>query len=384
MGVASRFSLHPASKVAFDSCLILSPLSDDSSNDDDIARVSVRSDCVIGNGEEVSVFTSSLIGETGLVPPEQFSSIWQNIRTVDERRAKSVSLKSIAQSQAGDANWIATDHLIPIQQLLTLEEHIDRVDVVICRLVSDPDIIEEATRLDDKKTEKWLKQKGFKSIGSIPDRLPVLAHRIWVRDLRLVLKKERDNTEQTLKAHEAAIDQINASKANQADELERLTTAFAIEHQKSATIIEDLERRDAERSELVSSLQQKSQQQSSEQEHQNQRISDLQSKIDSHSSTIRDQRESERRKLDETQRNHDNQLDELRNNHKVALRTLEQELKTARQESKLHRNNLDDIRKKYAELLKDHDAQSRSLAEIELHLTAVCDEMGLLENVEQS
>ena len=161
VGVASRFSRHPASEVAFDSCLILSPLLDDSISCDEHAGVSVYSDCVIGNGGEVSVFTSSLIGETGLVPPEQFSSIWQNIRTVDERRARSVSLKSIAQSQAAKANWIATDHLLPMQQLLTLEDHIDCVDVVVCRLVADPDIIEETTELGDQKIEKWLKAEGL-------------------------------------------------------------------------------------------------------------------------------------------------------------------------------------------------------------------------------
>ena len=113
--------------------------------------------------------------------------------------------------------------------------------------------------------------------------------------------------------------------------------------------------------------------QQSEQDRIHLHITELQSEAKSQEASLRDLVQSKQ-----------NELDEMRSKHEALVRKLEQEAKVAHQESALHRNNLDEMRKKYAELSTNFDTQSKNLAEIEVHLTAVCDEMGLLENVEQN
>ena len=129
LGTAARFMIHPTSELNFKKCLVLSPLVEEASFDDSQPRISVRSDSAIGRPDETSLFTASLIGESGHVKPEKYSSIWQNIRTVEERVAETQTLDEIIGDGTESFNWIVTDNLNPLQQLESLEASVNQIDV---------------------------------------------------------------------------------------------------------------------------------------------------------------------------------------------------------------------------------------------------------------
>lgn len=397
LGAAARFAVHPVSELDFKKCVVLSPLVEDTSSEGFQPRTSVRSDCAIGGPDEIPIFTASLVGESGHIKPEKYAGIWQNIRTVEERVAKTEALKEIIADGNEDTNWIVTDNLIPLQQLESLEQKANRIDVVVCRLVTDPEILSGTPELSNESVEKWMQRNEFKSVGSVGDRLPVIKHRIWIRDLRLTLKREQSLAAQVRETHETAIDQLETEKVAQTEALEQLTIELRTDLKNTSAQYQELDSRyaqlrleaEAQEASLREVIQSKQNEldeahqvlaeklkeieiHQREQDRLNGRIIELKSEAETQEASLRDVIQSKQ-----------NELDDLQSKHESLVHRLEQECKIARQESALHRNNLDEMRKKYAELSKEFDTQRKNLAEIEVHLTAVCDEMGLLENVNE-
>jgi hypothetical protein len=160
--------------------------------------------------------------EDGLLPPEQLSALWANLRTVSQVPAQACTLDEIlGPGCTGGCAWLLIDCLAAEDILAGSLATLSGVQVVCARVVGQE---------GDQTIERLLAPRGFLRVARVESNHPHLGHVAFVRDLaarveQLLLKW------QTLRSENAAMGEALVNETRGKDEaLKRLagqTGAYA-------------------------------------------------------------------------------------------------------------------------------------------------------------
>ncbi len=129
-------------------------------------------------------FLASNPNENGVIPPENLSNLWRNLKTKEKLQLDSTTLESVINSQntlAVSVNWGVIDCLPALQIIQGTGKLIESLDVIITRAILKED---RCTEIGATKNELdvFLGAQGFHCIALEEERQPAIASLLYIRD----------------------------------------------------------------------------------------------------------------------------------------------------------------------------------------------------------
>ena len=166
--------------------------------------------CAGESDGEMDFFVASNPAESGLIAPDRLTRLWRNLRTREQRKLRTLTLDEIlSNSQAQDANWAMIDCLPALPVLRGAANCLDRLDVLICRVVLDETRL-AADGASEREVDAFLSSRGFRCVAQEEELHPALGVAIYARDLRIAHEEQRN----ALAGREQQVGQL--SQANEA------------------------------------------------------------------------------------------------------------------------------------------------------------------------
>ena len=129
-------------------------------------------------------FLASNPNEHGVIKPENFTDLWRNLKTQEERQIDSKTLESVLNSQntlAAPVNWCVIDCLPALQVLQGTGKFIEGLEVIITRAILKE---ERCSEIGASKNELdiFLASQGFYCIALEEERQPALGSLVYIRN----------------------------------------------------------------------------------------------------------------------------------------------------------------------------------------------------------
>jgi len=129
-------------------------------------------------------FLASNPNEHGVIKPENFTDLWRNLKTQEERQIDSKTLESVLNSQntlAAPVNWCVIDCLPALQVIQGTGKFIEDLEVVITRAILKE---ERCSEIGASKNELdiFLASQGFYCIALEEERQPALGSLVYIRN----------------------------------------------------------------------------------------------------------------------------------------------------------------------------------------------------------
>jgi hypothetical protein len=125
--------------------------------------------------------------ESGLIDPAHLHALWPFLHTLQSFNDPNLVTLSRLLSESGSTyNWLVIDCLPAGELLFSIEDKLQQLDILVIRVVLDkPDSF--ITAIQQGKgyhaaLEPWLETQGFRCLVVKPERHPLIAHAVYVRD----------------------------------------------------------------------------------------------------------------------------------------------------------------------------------------------------------
>ncbi|MBE2260713.1 MAG: FkbM family methyltransferase, partial [Rhodobacteraceae bacterium] len=164
-----------------------------------------------GDGE-ATFYVASNANESGALKPETLTRFWRNLRTIEERPARTVTLDTLLAGLAvGEVlNWAVVDCLPALPVLRGAEKLIAQADVIVARAFLDESQLpgEEGGK---SELDQFLTAHGYRWLATEEENQPALGRAIYVRDWKVMYSAEHSD-------HHAAIQEL-VRKRDEQDKL---------------------------------------------------------------------------------------------------------------------------------------------------------------------
>lgn len=175
---------------------------------------------------KVDFFTASLTAESGLLPPEELRTLWPNVHTVATQPQSATDLAALLQLGAepsADQQWLLLDCLPAAPLLRSAQVQLQHVDVVVARVLQAVDSIPSLSGMGVSLEDVTKALPGFRLLALQPSRHPSLAHALFVRDYRSVVRQVQADLTKITQARDAEAKARQAAQQAQVDLQAQLT-----------------------------------------------------------------------------------------------------------------------------------------------------------------
>ena len=147
-------------------------------------RWSAHNELISDKECEQTFFLASNPNEHGVIPPENLTCLWRNLKSKEQRQISTTTIESVLNSHSTmpDAvNWCVVDCLPALPIIQGAGKFIESLDVIIARAIVKEESCSEigATK---KELDAFLETYGFHSIAWEEERQPSLGSHIYIRD----------------------------------------------------------------------------------------------------------------------------------------------------------------------------------------------------------
>ena len=175
---------------------------------------------------EVDFFTASLTAESGLLPAEELRAVWPNVHTAATERRAATDLAALLQldtEPSANQQWLLLDCLPAAALLRSAQAQLQHVDVVVARVLQAGDSIPSLFGMGVSLEDVTKALPGFRLLALQPGRHPALAHALFVRDYRSVVRQVQADLTKITQARDAEAKARQAAQQAQADLQAQLT-----------------------------------------------------------------------------------------------------------------------------------------------------------------
>ena len=138
--------------------------------------------------DEQDFYLASNHDQSGVLHPERFSGIWRNLKAMDQRRIKTVTLDGILGASAADVapNWAVIDCLPALPILRGATGSLEQWDVILARVLLEEEQV-SGVGAGKSELDAYLADKGFRCMTWQEDMQPAIGQVVYVRDWKAVV-----------------------------------------------------------------------------------------------------------------------------------------------------------------------------------------------------
>jgi len=155
---------------------------------------------------EVNYYLASNPSESGVLPPENLSALWQNLKTREKRQVNATTVDAFLASldrPPQTFNWIVIDCLPALPVVRGAVASMANWDVVMARAILEEGLL-PGQGASKAELDEFLGACGFRAIAYQEERQPALASVLYVRDWKAVSRvREAECQSQLARAVEA-------------------------------------------------------------------------------------------------------------------------------------------------------------------------------------
>ncbi|MCB1944109.1 MAG: hypothetical protein KDI53_19015, partial [Candidatus Accumulibacter sp.] len=187
-----------------------------------------------GDGE-ATFYVASNANESGALKPETLTRFWRNLRTIEERPARTVTLDTLLAGLAvGEAlNWAVVDCLPALPVLRGAEKLIAQADVIVARAFLDESQLPGEAG-GKSELDQFLTAHGYRCLATEEENQPALGRLLYVRDWKTLLESYRNDHFREFQKVVKARDEQTRLAADRQAQINELTLARAEETKLNA------------------------------------------------------------------------------------------------------------------------------------------------------
>jgi hypothetical protein len=192
----------------------------------------VRGQIVAGTDGPVTYHQASNPAEDGLIPAQELSAIWPNMRSAGQEQRPAQRLDTLlaqagAPTTAHDNTWLLVDCLPALPILQGAAATLKHCTVVAVRALLQPVVgVTDGVALTEIDT--CLLRHGFKCVDTIEGHQPAIGHALFVRDWQAALQQQAQECGAQMRLVtelQARLNELQAQQDNEAQEMSDLTAA---------------------------------------------------------------------------------------------------------------------------------------------------------------